>query len=225
MKVLQTPLLVRLLITLNPSQDHPIKLNQCQGLPITSNKFQGLPIKLNQFQGLYIKFNQFQGLRIKLNQFQGLPTHQLLSKRFWRKTICTGTEIFTTEDYFKRKEKEEEERRLLKEKSSESSSNTSLEKELEVNYVDEECDLIDDEFPSLEDEERLDENRKQKLEEIEEEPGLREKNTSQEIQTENVMEDEIDYNHMDVEISDLVICNFIYNKGTKKETQKEFVCK
>ncbi|CAG9769772.1 unnamed protein product [Ceutorhynchus assimilis] len=43
--------------------------------------------------------------------------------------------------------------------SSESSSNTSLEKELELNYVDEEFDLIDDEFLSLEDEERLDENR------------------------------------------------------------------
>ncbi|CAG9761415.1 unnamed protein product [Ceutorhynchus assimilis] len=239
--------------------------HQIEPFPEPSHQIEPIPGPSHQIEpipGPSNKPTSFQKILVSLLENRQRQNESLQPRR---KRICTGTEILTTEDYFKRKEKEEEERILkeskkkkintkeslkvkkgnhvLKEKSkidtkfnkrkersssesSESSSHTSLEKELEENYVDEEFDLIDDEFLSLEDEERLDENSAPlELEEIEEAPGLREKNRSQEIQTESVMEDEIDYNHMQVETSDFVLCNFIYNKGTKKETQKEFVCK
>ncbi|CAG9762359.1 unnamed protein product [Ceutorhynchus assimilis] len=228
----------------SPGPSHQFELipgpfHQIELIPGPSHQIEPTPGPSHQIEPISGPSNtptSFQEILVSLLENKQKQNESLQPRR---KRICTGTEILTAEDYFKGKEKEEEERRLneskkkktkesmkvKKEKSSESSSNTSLEKEGQENYVDQEFDLIDDELPSLEDEERLDENSAPlELEEIEKAPGLREKNRSQEIQTENVLEDEIDYNHMDVEISDFVLCNFIYNEGIKKKNTKRIIC-
>lgn len=110
--------------------------------------------------------------------------------------------------------------------SSDLSSNISLEKELEENYIDEEHDLVDEEFLSLQEEKDLNkENVPLELEEEDIVQELRQENAPQELVAENVLQEQTDDERTEVDISDFALCNFVYDKGTKREMRKEFICK